>query len=210
MGTLEYIVKKFSLDLHQEMPIRIPNTDRVTLARLFGELRFKEGAEIGVQEGAYSRILCQRIPGVKLHCIDSWLKYPGYIDWTDPNKFPAFEKTARKRLAPFNCHLIKKYSMDAVKDFSDRSLDFVYIDANHDVQHVINDVTEWSKKIKKGGIISGHDYFISGRKNSRAHVVYALNAYTTAWKIRPWFILGRDERLPGERRESSRSWFFII
>ena len=100
--------------------------------------------------------------------------------------------------------------MDAVKDFPDRSLDFVYIDANHDVRHVIEDIEEWSKKIKKGGIISGHDYFVSLRRRSRAHVVYALQAYTIAWKINPWFVLGREERLPGEKRDSSRSWFFVI
>ena len=211
-NTLDYIVKRFKLDLSRQtsMPIMIPNTDRISLARLFRRLGFKEGAEIGVQEGAYSRVICEKNPGIKLHCIDSWEKYPGYIDFVTRAKFPAFEKKAREVLAPYNCNLIKKYSMDAVKDFPDRSLDFVYIDANHDVRHVIEDIEEWSKKIKKGGIISGHDYFVSLRRRSRAHVVYALQAYTIAWKINPWFVLGREERLPGEKRDSSRSWFFVI
>ena len=48
--------------------------------------------------------------------------------------------------------------MDAVKDFADRSLDFVYIDANHEPQFVEEDIREWSKKVKVGGIVSGHDY----------------------------------------------------
>ncbi len=209
-NTLDYIVKKFNLDLSQPMPIIIPNTDRVSLARIFMRLGFKEGAEIGVQEGAYSRIICENNPGVKLHCIDSWEKYPGYTDFVTREKFPAFEKRAREILAPYNCNLIKKYSMDAVKDFPDRSLDFVYIDANHDIRHVIDDITEWSNKIKKGGIISGHDYFISKRRHPKAHIVYALQAYTAAWKINPWFVLGREEKLSGEKRDDPRSWFFII
>ena len=41
-STLNYIVKKFNLDLNQEMPIMIPDTDRVSLAGLFGMLGFKE------------------------------------------------------------------------------------------------------------------------------------------------------------------------
>jgi len=192
------------------MPIMIPNTDRISLARLFRRLGFKEGAEIGVQAGAYSKIICKKNPGIKMHCVDLWEKYPGYVDFVSPGAYVAHEKKAREVLAPYNCNLIKKYSMDAVKDFPDRSLDFVYIDANHDVRHVIDDITEWSNKIKKGGIICGHDYSISSRRHSRTHVVYALQAYATAWKINPWFVLGREERLPGEKRDSPRSWFFVI
>jgi len=37
-------------------------------------------------------------------------------------------------------------------------LDFVYIDANHNYEFVINDIRLALTKIKKGGIISGHDY----------------------------------------------------
>lgn len=209
-STLDYIVKRFKLgNLNQEMPIMIPNTDRVSLVRLFRRLGFKEGAEIGVQAGAYSKVLCENIPGVKLHCVDAWEKYPGYIDFVSPSTYIAHEKEARRVLAPYNCNLIKKYSMDAVKDFPDRSLDFVYLDANHDIRHVIEDITEWSRKIKKGGIISGHDYFIS-RRRPRVHVVYALQAYTQSRKIIPWFVLGREEKIPGEKRDPYRSWFFII
>jgi hypothetical protein len=43
-------------------------------------------------------------------------------------------------------------------DFDDESLDFVYIDANHRPDFVREDIREWTKKVKKGGIVSGHDY----------------------------------------------------
>jgi glycosyltransferase involved in cell wall biosynthesis len=48
--------------------------------------------------------------------------------------------------------------MQAVTDFADESLDFVYIDGNHQLKYVVEDIVEWTKKIKKGGIIAGHDY----------------------------------------------------
>ena len=213
--TLEYILKKWNLSLDQEMPIRIPNTDRVTLTKLFAELGFKEGAEVGVQEGRYANEICTNNPGVKLHCVDAWEKYDGYFDFANPESYPKFLARAHELLDKHDCKFIQKYSMDAVKDFPDRSLDFVYIDANHEIRHVIEDIDEWGKKVKKGGILAGHDYFISDRKHNRAHVKYAVDAYTQAWANthqRPfvWFVLGRDERLPGERRESSRSWFWVV
>jgi cephalosporin hydroxylase len=46
-----------------------------------------------------------------------------------------------------------------IKDqYEDESLDFVYIDANHSYDGVIKDLQDWYPKIKKGGMISGHDY----------------------------------------------------
>jgi hypothetical protein len=53
---------------------------------------------------------------------------------------------------------IKKLSVDAAKDFPDNFFDCVYIDANHDYDSVKEDILSWINKIKKGGILSGHDY----------------------------------------------------
>jgi predicted O-methyltransferase YrrM len=67
-------------------------------------------------------------------------------------------KEARERLTPFNCHVIRAYSMDAVRWFDDESLDFVYIDANHAYEPFCEDLEAWDKKVRKGGIVSGHDW----------------------------------------------------
>ena len=53
---------------------------------------------------------------------------------------------------------IRKSSVEAAKLFADNSLDVVYIDASHNYIDVVNDIDAWLPKIKKGGIISGHDY----------------------------------------------------
>ena len=42
--------------------------------------------------------------------------------------------------------------------FEDESLDFIYIDANHAYDFVVEDINLWFPKLKKGGIFSGHDY----------------------------------------------------
>ena len=91
--------------------------------------------------------------------------------------------------------------MDAVKDFEDGSLDFVYIDGNHDFKNVANDIVEWQKKVRVGGIVAGHDY----RRHKphltyQCHVVDVVNAYTYAFGINPWFVLQGDK---------SPSWFWV-
>jgi len=55
---------------------------------------------------------------------------------------------------------IRKKSMDAVKDFPDRFLDAVYIDGEHDEPSVREDIREWRKKVKFGGYLMGHDYYL--------------------------------------------------
>lgn len=42
--------------------------------------------------------------------------------------------------------------------FDDETLDFVFIDASHVYDEVTKDISCWYPKIKKGGIIAGHDF----------------------------------------------------
>ncbi len=210
MNTLEYILNKYGiiLDDHKRMPIEIPNVGRDTLAALFHELGFTVGAEIGVEQGVYAEILCKNNPQLLLYGIDAWKAYKGYRDHTTNTKLQRFYETTVERLKPYNTELIREFSMDAVHKFEDNSLDFVYIDANHDFQNVTNDVHMWLKKIKVGGIIAGHDY-AKYSKPTNMHVAEAVNGYTEAYGIRPWFLLGTNAIIPGEIRDSSRSWFWI-
>ncbi|NIV98148.1 class I SAM-dependent methyltransferase, partial [Candidatus Saccharibacteria bacterium] len=57
-----------------------------------------------------------------------------------------------------NVEFIKKTSMEAVKQFEDYSLDFVYIDAAHDFNNIMLDLIKWVPKVKIGGAVCGHDY----------------------------------------------------
>jgi len=156
---------------------------RVDLAKLFGNMGFKFGAEIGVCQGKFSRVFCWNIPNVKLYCIDTW-----EVDKNDPWDYgeahSVHYERAKKILAPFDAILIKKKSMDAVKTFADNSLDFVYIDSNHTYEYTLQDITEWSKKVRSGGIISGHDYY-----NMKGFgVIRAVDEYMMANNITKGFI----------------------
>ncbi len=213
MQTLDFIVKKFNLNPQKRGHTEIPNFGRDQLAGLFSELGFKVGVEVGTERGFYAETLCKANPVMKLYCVDPWIAHSDYKEHVFTNVMDRNYEITKERMTPYNCELIRKMSRDALGDFEDESLDFVYLDGNHAFESVVHDVYEWSKKVRKDGIISGHDYVrpktFQGAQNDYQHVVDALDAYTEAYKIRPWFVLGRNAKIPGETRDNARSWLFI-
>ena len=185
----EYIKAKFKKWMPQVSPIRIPKLKRSQLPNYFKVMKFKVGAEVGVMDGRNSENICKRIPNVKLYCIDMWdtieRKYGKFSTDRAANNF----EQAKKRMNGFNAHFIKGSSMEVVKQFEDESLDFVYIDANHEYDFVMQDIIEWSKKVKIGGIVSGHDYY----RTRGMGVVPAVDSYTFAHGINEWYITDEKE-----------------
>ena len=56
---------------------------------------------------------------------------------------------------------LKMTSMEAVKKFENESIDFVFIDGSHEYEDIKNDIISWMPKVKKGGVLAGHDYYLS-------------------------------------------------
>lgn len=212
MNTLQFILKKYRLNSRAKSPLEISNIGRAALGNLFKELNFKTGAEIGTARGLFAEALCQAHPDLELFCIDPWKNYPGYRDFQgtmDKNY-----QEAKIRLSPYSCRLIRQLSLTAVNKFKNESLDFVYLDGNHNFPHVVNDLWQWSKKVRPGGIIAGHDYVREKRHwdtwpHTSIQVVEAVVGFTQAYDIRPWFLLGRKWPEPGETRDSHRSFMWV-
>jgi len=137
-------------------------TTREELALYFAKLGLKVGAEIGVEKGKFTEVLCKA--GLNVYAIDAWTAYSGYREHVSQEELDGFLETTKKRLAPYDCNIIKALSIDAVKSFKDESLDWVYIDGNHSCQQIMNDLVNWSEKVRKGGIVSGHDFRNDGKQ----------------------------------------------
>ena len=153
--------------------------DRIKLAEYFNTLGFKIGAEVGVADGRYSEILCQKIPGLTLHCIDPWETYRGNRRGGGHEQQYGNYEIAKKRLSAYDTNLMRMSSMDAVRKFPYECLDFVFIDGNHDFDFIMEDLIEWSRRVKKGGIVSGHDYY----NFHNSGVIEAVDIYAKAHKI---------------------------
>jgi hypothetical protein len=188
----EYLKRVYKINIGPDFPCRIDGfTRKRGLPRLFRKLGYRVGAEIGVEYGAQSirfcREFCKETTGLKLLCIDSWEPYD--FDRSkemshykmDPKKNYAM---AQEMLRPYNVTFIKGYSMDVVKTIPEESLDFVYIDANHYYDFIKEDLREWSKRVRKGGVVSGHDYYVS----SNCDVIQAVDEYVKEQGIERWFL----------------------
>ncbi len=171
--------------------------NRTELAKYFAELGFKRGAEIGVLCGIFSKRMLEIIPNLNLLCIDSWLGRKG------GRVFP--EAVKLLKLYP-RANIIRASSMDAAKDVPNGSLDFVFIDADHSYQAVKDDIREWSKKVRKGGIVSGHDYYVFPNSGNRG-VIDAVDEYVKdhGYKLE---LTDWDKKNP-ERDERQPSWRFV-
>lgn len=213
-NTLKYIANKFNLDIGNQYIVDIPNMGRDDMASLFAELGFNEGAEVGVELGLYSEVLLKANPKLHLSCIDPWLASaydPAFgthaVD-TEQEKYDERYSECKERLSMYNATIVRKPSLDALNLFEDGSLDFVYIDANHDFPNFINDLHQWSKKVKIGGIVSGHDYAVFSYKKAN-HVKRALDAYARCYRMIPFFVIGALEYKEGTTRDKYRSWMWV-
>lgn len=181
------IFRKFRIRAGDTLPFKSYKGTREHLGELMKDFGFKTGAEIGVMRGGYSRFLLGVIPGLKLKCVDPWVEFGGQTAANVEKYFGI----ATRRLKHFQAEIIRKPSLEAVKEVPDGSLDFVYIDELHDFDSVILDLICWSKKVRVGGLIAGHDY---SNNYFQYGVIPAVDAYTRAHNITRWYIT--NERDP--------------
>lgn len=185
----------------EQMGLNGPGTPCITktsgrgdLCRLFYLAGFTTGAEIGVWAGEFSQELCETITGLQLLCVDPWREYKTYNERkNNQRRLDAAYHEARARLAPYQCTLQRMTSLEAAALVPDGSLDFVYIDGNHQEPFISQDLAAWLPKVRSGGILSGHDYHAAPKKPFLQQVKPAVDAFTKAHQIAPWYVLAADK-----------------
>jgi hypothetical protein len=169
--------------------VELESENRNDLALKFSGM----GVEVGVADGNFAEQILSTNPNVtKLYGVDPYLKHDDYQDYRRESTFEAMLEHAHAKLDKYGDRhsFIMEYSMDAVTGFKDNSLDFVYIDANHSYKTVMEDITEWSKKVKKGGIVCGDDYALGDNPNNRYRydVIHAVNDYGMSHNIETLYL----------------------
>lgn len=119
------------------------------------------GVEVGVAEGNFSRDLL--VAGMeKLFMVDVWQFIPkvkgdgnSHQTWHDNN----YAK-AKRQVKEFGdkAVFLKGKSVDMASKVEDESLSLLYLDADHSYEGVMGDLKAWFPKVRKGGVISGHDF----------------------------------------------------
>ena len=188
-------------------PAEIPNCGRDDLPDFFVEMGYKVGAEIGVYKGEFTEKLGKA--GLEIYGIDPWIVYKNYQKHPVELPYEKLAEGSKQRVAGYNVNIIRKTSAKALEDFEDESLDFVYIDANHSFPYISHDIYEWNRKVRKGGIISGHDYMLLGRDPYGlrvCHVRFAVDIYARIFGLKNYYVLGERN---STNRDKWRSWMWI-
>jgi predicted O-methyltransferase YrrM len=113
--------------------------------------------EIGCWKGQSTKVLLEASEGV-IHAID-------HFEGSKTDESFGFAKV-QDVYSQFmdnvghypNLRVHKMGSEDAVSSFKDGELDLVWIDADHSHEGCSRDIDLWLPKVKKGGLICGHDY----------------------------------------------------
>jgi len=107
--------------------------------------------EVGAYKGKSSVYMAVEIinSGKKINfdCIDNW----SLADTREE-----FIKNIAKVRGYIN--VIDMISWDAAELYDSNSIDFCFIDGAHDYESVKKDIIAFLPKMKKGGLITGHDY----------------------------------------------------
>jgi len=152
--------------------------------------------EVGVREGNNFKKMIRHRPKLAV-AVDCW-KDTGEAPTNDgsftqeelDNQYETFKNGIGSE--PF-VKVCRGFSQDVVKEFPDEYFDLVYIDADHTHEGVWSDLVDWYPKVKKGGILSGHDY---RRRKFRTKdgwikfgVVSAVNKFIEENNIKTFFLL---------------------
>lgn len=118
------------------------------------------GAEIGIGEGIHASFFLSELNIDFVYLIDPHTVYKDERLMLKLEIIRGWEKKAHARLDKHKHKIkwIKEKSADATRFIADNSLDFVYIDGNHTYESVAEDIFLYYPKVKKGGLLSGHDY----------------------------------------------------
>jgi len=138
------------------------------------------GAEIGVKRGEFSQVLLEAWEGRHLISIDPWAESDpeGYVDFANvaQDEHDSYHQETVDRLHPFGdrSSIWRMTGAEASDAIPHHALDFVYLDARHDYASVLEDLGQWSEKVRPGGVLSGHDYidgmFVNGNFGVRSAV----------------------------------------
>jgi len=120
-------------------------------------LKLKIGVEVGTDKGYFANVLLSNSKLDVLYCVDS---YPDNLFGIADGKDRMDEAHLKLKTYIDNGRAIFKIgdSVEISKKFEDESIDFCYIDADHSYKAIVSDLLVWFPKVRKGGVLSGHDY----------------------------------------------------
>lgn len=183
------IVKKVNTRASQQIPKVELRDEHLQHAKLIPsrkellELLPKDGvvAELGVDKGDFSQLILSINKPKKLHLVDFWgsKRY-------NQDKRRKVEQMFKEQIENNKVEINLGLSTVVESSFDNEYFDWIYIDTDHSYATTIQELKLYAPKIKKGGIIAGHDYIL-GNWNGlvRYGVIEAVHQFCVEnnWEI---------------------------
>ena len=125
-------------------------------------------AELGVKQGYYtSTVLRHWRQCAEYVQVDVWSPLSNYNDHAnvEQQKQREYKQSAKRLLdqavsrgyatSGVQC---QNFTTNCAAQYPDEHFDFIYVDARHDRLGVLDDLVAWYPKLRRGGVMAGHDY----------------------------------------------------
>jgi predicted O-methyltransferase YrrM len=127
------------------------------------------GAELGVQFGHHAEQLLNIVKPLGMLLVDIWPK--------DSH----FEQITARFGDRENVTILRNSTLEVAAELKNESLDWVFVDANHEFDAVLDDGRAWYPKVKYGGYMIWHDWEIRGTREAIELVVMDTDLQFIAW-----------------------------
>jgi len=157
-------MKKLEMVWMPEWADPLPETELKEIERLCELTEKKIFVDVGCLIGGFTKVMAKvaRNNNGKVFSIDLFKTSPApTVLWEIHHSYPVkdiFIRHMAERGVSEYVNILEGDASSFVPQFEDESVDFIFLDAAHNFNSVTNDLTLWYKKLKKGGVIAGHDY----------------------------------------------------
>lgn len=119
--------------------------------------------EVGAWKGRSTLAIAsglELVRDARLIAVDTFSGDPGWAEQPDPTE--ARQTFEGNTSSVAFLEIVQAPSAEAAALVPDRSIDWVFIDALHDYKSVRSDIAAWAPKLRRGALMSGHDYGRAG------------------------------------------------
>lgn len=136
------------------------------------------GLEIGTLGGEGASWLLETCPNIlKLYTVDPYKEYHEWLGFVPQYTLDQFRLTAKENLSAYGSRVEMHTTVPDVR------VDFLFIDGAHNYQNVMADLTENVPRVKRGGIVSGHDYALCAGVRCAVHMYRQIHEITAPLQV---------------------------
>lgn len=197
----------------------------IELARILQQKfpgRELSGVEVGAAQGLTSAYLLKELSDLRMTLVDCWCSFDRNGRYSrsgdrnsrlsdDEQRHRFNEAKARTGFAGARCQLSRAWSSEAAELAEPESVDFIFVDADHSLDAVAEDLRIWWPAIKPGGIVAGKDYGHRRDKIGAWGISRAVHTFAASHNLQVYCEGARVWRIhKPERQQSEDDWHAVI